>query len=595
MMRLPSARASGSGGPLPLLERRRLPLLLLLLFSAAAALACDGRGRGAGGGTAGTAGGAAGGAAVGGAAADGAPTGVRAAGAPRRGGTLVMGWIAEPAGVNEIATLPSAVQSEMLIQLFLRLVEEQPDYERHPPSFAPSLARSYEWSPDHKALTFHLREDARWSDGVPVTADDVRWTWQAEISPEVAWPYSFMKSEIADVEVVDPHTARFRFKRVYAKQLLDANEAGILPRHAWEKLPFSQWRQGGEWFKRHLVVDGPFTIESWKPQQEIVLRRNPSYFDPGRPYLERAVFRVIPDQASILAQLDGGDLDYAPAISPGDAGRVAANPRLRLLAFWFRTWVGIGWNCARQPFADPEVRRALSLGLDRQAIVDTVWNRFARMARVCDSPILASVWAHDRALRPLPYRPDEARRVLAARGFAPGPDGVLRRGGKPFELELMTNAGNQQRVNALVMIQEQLRRIGVRALPRQVEFNTMNAQVDAGRFDATLIGTNLDTSLDLSAQFHSREIGAGGTNITRYSNPEVDRLLDHANGLPDIALARPDLDRIQELLQRDQPYTFLWESQRLSAFDRRLHGVQPGVLFSLYTLRDWWLEPAAAR
>jgi peptide/nickel transport system substrate-binding protein len=581
-MRLSSARPSRS--PAPLLVR-----VCLLLLGLAAALGCGGCGRGAREGTAGalrapgTSGVGAGGPAAG-------EGGAAAGGEPHRGGTLVMGWTAEPTGVNEVASLPSAVGSEMRIQLFLWLVKEQPGFEQHPPSFAPALARSWEWSPDHKALTFHLREDARWSDGVPVTADDVRFTWQAEISPEVAWPYANMKSEIADVEVVDPHTARFHFKRVYAKQMLDVNEAGVLPRHAWGKLPFSQWRQGGEWFKQHLVVDGPFTIESWKPQQEIVLRRNPGYFDPRRPYLERAVMRIIPDQASILAQLDGGDLDYTPQISPGDAARVSSNPRLRLLTYWFRTWVGVAWNCTRQPFSDPEVRRALGLALDRQAIVDTVWNRFAR---VCNSPILASVWAHDRSLRPLPYDPGEARRILAAKGFTPGPGGVLHRGGKPFEFEILTNSGNQQRVNALVMIQEQWRRIGVRARPRQLEFNSMSAQVDAGSFDAALVGTTLDTSLDLTSPFHSREIG--GTNITRYSNPELDRLIDHAMGLPDLALAKPDLDRIQEILARDQPYTFLWESQRLSALDRRLHGVKPSALFSLGTLEDWWLEPAPAR
>ncbi len=577
-MRPPSARPSSPPAPLP-------HAAWLLALTAAAALACGAcdRGRPA----AGDGGpGATGGAGQSGTAATGAATP-----APRRGGTLVTGWTAEPGGVNTLITPATSILDELGLQLFLRLVEEQSDFERHPPTFAPSLARSYDWSPDHKTLTFHLR-DARWSDGAPVTADDVRWTWQAETSPEVAWAYANMKAEIADVEVVDPHTARFHFKRVYAKQLLDANEGGILPRHAWGQVPFSRWRQSGDWFKQHLVVDGPFTLESWKPQQEIVLRRNPAYFDPDRPYLDRVVMRIVPDMAAIVTQLGSGDLDYAPVISPGAVPRVRANPRLRLLPFWFRTWVGVAWNGTHPPFSDPEVRRALSLALDRRAIADTTWKGFAR---VCDSPILASVWAHDRALRPLPYDPAGARRILAAKGFTPGPDGVLRRGGKPFEFELTTNAGNQQRVDALVMIQEQLRRIGVRAQPRQVEFNTLNARVDAGAFDATLTGTTMDTSLDLTNPFHSRSIGPDGTNLTRYSNPEVDRLIDHAMSLPDIALARPDLDRIQEILQRDQPYTFLWDSQRVSAFDRRLHGVQPSPLFSFVTLRNWWVEPPSQR
>ncbi|HYL04515.1 MAG TPA: ABC transporter substrate-binding protein, partial [Thermoanaerobaculia bacterium] len=528
-----------------------------------------------------------------GAAATPAGSSASAAGAaalPRRGGTIVTGWTAEPVGVNELIAPATTAEQELTIQLFLRLVREDPNFERHPPTFSPALARSYEWSPDHKTLTFHLREDARWSDGVPVTAEDVRWTWQAQTSPDVAWAYSYMKAQIADVEAVDPHTVRVRFKRVYAKQMLDVNEGGILPRHAWAQVPFSRWRQSADWFKEHLVVDGPFTIASWKPKQELVLVRNRGYFDPDRPHLDRVVMRIIPDQASILAQLGSGELDFTPAFSPADAAQVAANPRLRLLAFPYRTWVAVAWNSLRSPFSDPEVRRALAMALDRPAIVETIWGKFASVG---ESPILSVVWAYDKALRPLPHDPAAARRILAAKGFAAGADGVLRRGGKPFAFEISTNAGNQQRVDALVMIQEQLRQIGVRAEPRQVEFNSLNQRLDAGDFDATVAGFSMDTSLDLTTPFHSREIGS--TNLTHYSNPEVDRLIDHAMSQPDIALARPDLDRIQEILHHDQPYTFLWESQRLSGLNRRLHGVEPSMLYSFYDLKDWWVEPSTRR
>ncbi|HEY6320662.1 MAG TPA: ABC transporter substrate-binding protein [Thermoanaerobaculia bacterium] len=506
---------------------------------------------------------------------------------PRRGGTIVTGWTAEPIAVNELIVPTTSTGQEMLFQLFVRLLREEPDFDRHPPAFTPALARSYEWSADHKTLTLHLRENARWSDGVPVTADDVRWTWQAEVSPEVAWESSYMKDEIADVEAVDPHTVRVHFKRVYAKQLLDLNEGGILPHHAWGQIPFSRWRQSGDWFKQHLVVDGPFTLGSWRRQQEVVLVRNPSFYDPDRPRLDRVVMRIIPDQASILTQLDTGELDFTSALSPRDAPQVTANPRLRVLAFPYRTWVGVAWNGAHQPFSDPDVRRALGMALDRRAIVETIWGKFAHLS---ESPILSVVWAYDRSLRPLPYDPGEARRILAAKGFAAGADGMLRRGGKPFAFEISTNTGNQQRVDSLVMIQEQLRRIGVRAEPRQLEFNSLSLRVIAGDFDACVVGNSMDTSLDLTSYFHSRGI-ASGTNVTRYSNPEVDRLIDHAMSQPEIALARQDLDRIQEILHRDQPYTYLWESERLSGLDRRLHGVKPSMLYSFYDLKDWWVEP----
>src|SRR5437016_261996 len=134
-----------------------------------------------------------------------------ASGAPHRGGTVVIGWTAGVKSINEVAIPSSVLADEVIYRLFLHLVEEQPDYAEHPPTFAPQLARSYDWSPDHKTLTFHLRDGLTWSDGVPITAEDVRWTWQAQIQPQVAWDSAYMKAEIEDVEAADPQTVRFHF------------------------------------------------------------------------------------------------------------------------------------------------------------------------------------------------------------------------------------------------------------------------------------------------------------------------------------------------------------------------------------------------
>ncbi|MEA2691581.1 MAG: peptide/nickel transport system substrate-binding protein [Acidobacteriota bacterium] len=511
------------------------------------------------------------------------------AGAPRRGGTVVLGWSADIKGVNELVMPSSLLGDEALFRVFLHLVEEQPDFMLHPPTFAPQLARSYEWSPDHKTLTFHLRENAVWSDGVPVTAEDVRWTWQAETDRAVAWDAAYSKQSISDVEVVDPHTARFHFTHAYAKQMLDANEGVILPKHLWSQLPFDQWRTHGDWFHQHLVADGPFLIESWKPQQELVLARNPRYYDPTRPYLDRVVIRIVPDTGSLSAQLFSGAVDFIPQVSPTDADRIKKDPRLDLIAYWYRLIVALAWNNQRPPFDDPAVRRALTMGIDRKAIVETLMGPYGRIAT---SPYVSDVWAHDRSITPLPYDPAEARRILAGRGFADHDgDGVLDRGGKPLAFEVTSNSGNRQRNDAAVMIQDQLKKIGVRAQPRVLEFNTMVAQIDAGSLDATIVGMGMDTSLDLTGNFASSSIKEG-SNYARYANPEIDRLIVSAMARPNLLDSLPDLLRIQEILHRDQPSTLLWESQRLNGINRRVHGARPNPLFSLFHLEDWWVEPA---
>ena len=141
------------------------------------------------------------------------------------------------------------------------------------------------------------------------------------------------------------------------------------------------------------------------------------------------------------------------------------------------------------------------------------------------------------------------------------------------------------------MIQAQLRRIGVQAQVRQVDFSVMGHLLDKGNFDASILGSTMDTGLDLTQQFHSPP--RGSENLTHYANPQVDRLIDDSMRQPDIAKALPDLIEIQRILHREQPYTYLWESQRVNANSRRLHDVRSNMLYALFHLDDWWLDSAA--
>ena len=517
------------------------------------------------------------------------PEGTAAADTPRRGGTVVTGWTTEPLGVNELIMPTTALNSEVLGRVLQNLVQEEPDFMEHPATFTPQLAESWEWSEDHKTLTFLLRKGLVWSDGVPLTAEDVRWTWQAQIHPDVSWESSYMKETIPDVEVVDPQTVRFHFSRVYAKQMQDANEGRVLPKHLWSQIPFEKWRDNADWFKQHMVASGPFKIGSWTPQQELVLVRNEHYWEKDRPYLDRVVMRVVPDAASLLTQFLNGELDFIPQVSVDDVARIESRPDLQLVPYWSNLYVVVAWNGVRPPFTDPEVRRALTLGIDRQAIVDTLLP--GGNGRVGVSPILQEIWAHDKTLQPWPYDPAEARRILAAKGWKDSDgDGILDRGGKKLSFELASNAGNSLRNSAAVMIQQQLSKIGVQGTPRILEFNSLVTNSRSGDFDAIIMGFSIDTSLDLSGAFHSRSI-ASGDNFTHYSNPEVDRLIDLAASQKDLADGEPYLHQVERLIHRDQPVTFLWESKRLAALNKRVHDAQPNLQAGFYNLKDWWVDP----
>lgn len=508
---------------------------------------------------------------------------------PQKGGTAVVGTSHDMQGVNDLAPGNNQLTSDVLYRmLFVHLLEEQPDYADHPPTFAPALANRYEWSPDRRQLTFHLEPGALWSDGQPITAEDVRWTWQAQTNSDVGWEYAFAKEAITDVEVVDRHTARFHFSRTYFSQLSDANEGVILPKHAWSQLPFARWRDAGDWFREHLVVSGPFTLASWTPQQEVVLQRNPRHFRAGRPLLERVVFRVIPDQANQIAQLLAGSLDYVEQVPASDAERITASAPAEVVEFPTRQYTFIQWNTARPLFADADVRRALTLAIDRQALVDAIWRGHARVG---SSPLLSTVWAHSDALQAWPYDPAEATRILNGKGWRDSDgDGILDRNGKPFAFELTTNSGSPSKADATVMLQEQLRRVGIAATPRIVEFNSLIERQVGHDFDGTLMSFNIDTSLDISYAFHSRSI-ADGQNYGAYRNAELDRLLDRLREITDPDAALPLFARAEAILHQEQPGTFLWEPNRLDARSARLQDARPNALSSLFNIREWWLRP----
>ena len=337
---------------------------------------------------------------------------------------------------NELIAPPTLAYAAINNQLYLSLMEEQGDLRDGPLAWAPGLAEEWQFSEDRLQLTLRLRPDALWSDGQPVTAEDVRFTWLAQTDLDVAWNYASSKESITEVEVVDARTVRFHFSAATGTQLDDIAPDRVLPGHAWESRPFAEWRSDPGWFFEHLVTGGPFRLASRTPGSELVLERNPDHFEAGLPRLERVVLRTTADSTALTNQLLAGELDVVTGIGARDALRIEGQPGLRLLTYPNRQFTFVSWNATKPWFRDPATRRALALAIDRQAIVDTIWHGYAQVG---GSPIISSVWAHDPDLEPWPHDTAAARATLAEAGWmdADG-DGILERGGVPFRFELAT-------------------------------------------------------------------------------------------------------------------------------------------------------------
>ncbi len=510
-------------------------------------------------------------------------------GEPAPGGTVVIGLLGDIQSWNPY--LAEDVDSAQILSLvYPSLAIEQTDYRLHPPSFAPHLATSWEWSEDRLQLVFHLARNARWSDGVPVTADDVVYSWATQVSDEVAWPYASSKDFIEKVEAVDSHTVRFTFSDVYPYQLMDANDGLIIPSHLWGSIPYGRW-QDTDW-EALAVAAGPFVKASHIRQQEIALERHVGYWKPDRPYLDRVVWRIVPSKTALLTQLITGDVDLMTLVPPGDTDRIRQNPALELIIFPDRGYSQIRWNLRRPGLDDRRVRRALSLAIDCDTLIDVVYNGYARRAT---GPILSSMWAFNRGLEPLPHDPDTARSLLAEAGWSDHDgDGVVDRDGRPLRLELMTNAESDIRQDSVLLVEEDLARIGVKVVPRFVEWGTMLAAERQGEFDAILSRWIEPTVIDLSGVWHSAAPGEPTLNSIGYSNAEVDQLLAAVDLATDFDTQKPLFDRIQELIVSDQPYTFLAETVALVGLNSRVRGADINDATPYFNLDEWYVNVVPA-
>ncbi len=508
--------------------------------------------------------------------------------AARRGGTMIVGDISAYESLNPMYATDAHAR-DVYDLLFLSLLFENDDFL----TFRPRLARSWEFSEDRLALTFHLRDDVVWSDGVKFTARDVAATFRAQKNPDVLWSGRHLKEHIDSVQVIDDLTAVYHFSQAYPYQIMDANDGPILPAHMLEETEPSMIRNIPV---EDMPTDGPFKIESWVKGQSLTLVPNPLYYEKGKPYLDKVIFKIIPDQMTLITQLRAGEIDCMESIPYGEVENLRkANPDLEIFAFQSRLYHYIGYNAINPHFSSPRVRRALTLAINRKLIIDNLCYGFAEE---CSSPFVPLIWAYDPDIKPLPFDPDEARRILSEEGYADSDgDGYLDKDGKIFEFELMTNQGNQTRADIQVMVQEELKEIGVKVNPVIIEWTVMLEHHKSGDFDALINAWRSGTKADLAPIWSCEARRKGGYNRVNYCNPTVDSLNTLACSILDFEKARPLFNRAQKIIYEEQPYTFLYVPNALFALNRRIKGAKPDPISVYHNLYEWWAgeRPAGDR
>ncbi len=447
----------------------------------------------------------------------------------------------------------------------------------------PVLAESWEISEDHLTYTFHLKKDIFWQDGTPFTAGDIEFSFQRINDPNVdAAHLRNYYRDIETLEVIDDHTVRYHYRMPYFRALEFCGGIPILPAHIFRDTDnFNRHPVG-----RNPVGTGPYRLLRWDTGKEIVLGRNENYWGP-RPHLDRIVFQIITDTTVALQVLKKGGLDIM-GLRPIQWVRQTQNRRFEenyvKLKYYLPSYSYIGWNMRRPQFSDVRVRRAMTMLLDRESILDRI---LFGLGTVVTGTFYVNSPEYNKDVSPYPYDPEAALQLLKEAGWEMREgENVLSRDGVPFTFEFLISSGSKFAEQIATVLQENLGRLGIRMTIRKLEWAVFVQRIQEHNFDACTMGWSLGWVSDPYQLWHSSQ-AEQGSNFVGFRDEEADAIMEKARREFDPEKRYVLYHRFHEILHREQPYTFLFTTQALVAVSRRFQNVNvyPMGLAPL----EWWV------
>jgi peptide/nickel transport system substrate-binding protein len=447
-------------------------------------------------------------------------------------------------------------------------------------------------SADSLTFTFKLRPNLKWSDGKPLTADDVVFTYGLMFLPEtkdfVSRYRSDLEGYLQSVTATDPQTVVFKFSKVQASFLDSHCRRGILPKSILGSVA-PKALNTHDYFSNPTVTSGVFKFVKWDKGQQVVFSRNDNYW-AGPSNLDQYIYKIVSDAVVLAQQLKTGEIDVGQP-DPSQWDNLKTVPTITTKEFVRPSFVYYLFNLdpSRASFAlfsDKNVRKALHMALDRIAMAKAVYFGLATPAESVQVPIS---WAYNPNVTPK-YKYDKAlaSKMLDDAGWVKGSDGIRSKNGVRFSFEINTNSGNKVREALIQVMQQQWKEIGVEATPRPILFQTLVTQLRSTHtFQVILLGiANSDTDPDQTSLWTSKGIGSGGLNGMQYKNPEVDRLMAEALTTTDRAKRKPLYFQIQNILADELPAPILFYPSFAWGINKRVQNWNVGP-FNDYQGRPW--------
>jgi len=505
------------------------------------------------------------------------------------GGTIVMSSAADADILFPPLTL-TLQGRQVLAHVFDNLADIGPSLNTvGDVGFTPRLADRWKWSADSLSVSFHINPRARWHDGVPVSGDDVKFTFQVVKDTSLASPLASNLDNVDSVSVPDSLTAVAWFhQRAPDAFFKAASPVAILPAHLLRKIAPADIHQSG--FARAPVGSGRFRFGAWDRGSRIMIQADSTNYR-GRPTVDRAIWLVAADYQAASARFLGGTADFLDVVKPELIPQVKAKGADIIVspgsldygyaAFNLRN----ASNTGPHPiFGDRETRRALVMAVDRSAIVGNV---FDTLGLVAHGPATRIMPTSDTTIG-IPYDPQRAARTLDSLGWKPGRDGLRARDKTPLAFALMVPNSSPIRMKIAVLLQEQWRKAGANVRIDQLELNTFGSRMEDRKFDALLNAWHIDpTPSSVREEWASSEIKKGGYNATSYRNPAFDAVIDSAvremNPSRSVQLYR----RAYRILTDDAPAMWIYELRNVQGASKRIHpvGIRPDAWWA--DLADW--------
>jgi peptide/nickel transport system substrate-binding protein len=498
---------------------------------------------------------------------------------PAYGDALIAGSIGEPSILIPMLAGDSA-SHEVAGLIYNGLIKYDTDL-----SIIGDLAESWNISPDGLVITFRLKKGVKWTDGVEFTADDVMFGYKTIIDEKTPTPYKEDYIQVKKAEVLDRYTFRITYEKPFAPALSSWGNLVVLPKHLLEGKDITKSE-----LTRKPVGLGMYKLNRWTPGQEVVLDSNRDYFE-GRPYIDRYVYKIIPDPATMFLELQAGGIDMM-GLTPIQYTKQTDTDIFKQNFQKFRypvfSYTYMGFNLKHPWFKDKRVRQAIAHAIDKEEIVDVV---LFGLGSPATGPYVPNTWVYNSGTKKYDYNLEKAKKLLKEAGWEDTDgDGILDKDGKEFEFSVLTNMGNRSREQTATIIQYRLKKIGIKMNIRVLEWSTfINEFIDKRRFETVILGWSIGIDPDQYDIWHSSKTREKEFNFVSYSNPEVDELLEKGRRTFNIEERKKAYYRIQEILAEETPYIFLYVPNATPIVHSRFKNIKPATIGISYNLHKWYV------